>query len=682
VPDNKTVVAARAYVARGLAVFPLDGKRPLTEHGVKDATRDLDLIDTWFKLARNIGIAIPEGVVIVDVDPRNGGYDSWLDWVESYGGDYWTTVPCAATGGGGNHYWFRLPDGVTKLKKNPAPGIDLLTVGRYVVAPPSITDEKYKWEIALPQDLGTLDELPGFVAALARVEDRDERSERSAEWAVGVDRVAGLPGPDPLDAAARSMTNWAQLLTRHGWRQVDYAGTKWRHPQTQNDVSATIKHDCLFVYSPNTPFPVTDVGDPHGITLFSALVTLDYDGDMQRCLDAMREARLLPPLLRGTEPRELLRPALGTAPGAPDSGHETGAPAEARGRLVSAEGMTLARVRWAWDGRIPVGSLTLLAGREGEGKSTLAIGLGAALTRGELEGEFYGEPKDIIIVATEDSWSHTIGPRLKASNANMKRVLFWEMDDPTEVLSLPVHLPDLEMECAKRDVALVIMDPLLSRIGGGQRLDTHKDSDVRLALEPLVGFADRIHAAILGLIHLNKSGSTDPLQAIMASRAFTAVARSVLFALVDPEDENRRLLGLVKSNLGRLDIPTMTYTFDAVEVGFDDGPIIGTRIAWGENAETSIRTALEAQPQHQSKVDACAAWLEQFLVSEGGSATATECIAAGQKFSKNSETGMWGNEMFPRALRRFGGEIRKAGFPAMPIYVHPGGSETTVFPRV
>jgi len=61
-------------------------------------------------------------------------------------------------------------------------------------------------------------------------------------------------------------------------------------------------------------------------------------------------------------------------------------------------------------------------------------------------------------------------------------------------------------------------------------------------------------AAVVGLIHVNKSVSTDALNTIMASRAFAAVARWVLFVMIDPDDESTRLLGLPKNNLGRTDL--------------------------------------------------------------------------------------------------------------------------------
>ena len=62
---------------------------------------------------------------------------------------------------------------------------------------------------------------------------------------------------------------------------------------------------------------------------------------------------------------------------------------------------------------------------------------------------------------------------------------------------------------------------------------------------------------VVGLIHVNKSGSQDALNSIMGSRAFTAVPRAVLFVATDPDDETVRLAGEPKNNLGRTDLPTL-----------------------------------------------------------------------------------------------------------------------------
>jgi ATPase subunit of ABC transporter with duplicated ATPase domains len=60
-------------------------------------------------------------------------------------------------------------------------------------------------------------------------------------------------------------------------------------------------------------------------------------------------------------------------------------------RLTAASSIKVRPVHWRWEGRIPLGEISLLAGREGIGKSTIAYTLAAAVTKGELKGRFEGQ---------------------------------------------------------------------------------------------------------------------------------------------------------------------------------------------------------------------------------------------------------------------------------------------------
>ncbi len=220
-------------------------------------------------------------------------------------------------------------------------------------------------------------------------------------------------------------------------------------------------------------------------------------------------------------------------------------------------------VYWLWDMRIPEGELALVAGPEGLGKSLIVFWLAARISRGELPGEFLGKPRGVLVCATEDSWKHTIVPRLMAAGADRDRIFRVDVkdaDDVTVGLKLPADLVQVEAGAVQKDAALMILDPLMSRLD--ERLDTHKDGDVRRALEPTVELAHRTGMSVIGLIHHNKSGTTNPLDRVMASKAFTAVARSVHTVVYDPDDESRsrRLFGTPKSNLGPSDLPSLSFT--------------------------------------------------------------------------------------------------------------------------
>lgn len=264
-------------------------------------------------------------------------------------------------------------------------------------------------------------------------------------------------------------------------------------------------------------------------------------------------------------------------------------------RLTPASSIQVRPVHWLWEGRLALGSLALLGGREGIGKTTVAYTIAADITRGRLPGVHAGQPKSVIVAATEDAWEETIVPRLMAAGADLDRIFRVDvigLDGIASELSLPRDVGSLERQIGEVDAAMILLDPLMSRLDG--RLDTHKDAEVRLALEPIVAIANRTRTTCLGIIHVNKSDSTDPLSMLMGSRAFAAVARAVLFMMTDPEDETVRLLGQPKNNLGRTDdLPTLAFRIESAHVAdTEDGPVTSGRVAWLGESSISIGDAL------------------------------------------------------------------------------------------
>lgn len=141
--------AAVAYARRlGWPVLPCNGKTPLTQHGVKDATQSEKQLREWWHRwpEANIAVAIPTGIYVVDVDPRNGG-DETLARLQTEHGPLPRTVS-ALTGGGGGHYVYRTRNFEGKLRGKLGPGIDLLGGGKYFLVSPSIhpvTGNRYRW---------------------------------------------------------------------------------------------------------------------------------------------------------------------------------------------------------------------------------------------------------------------------------------------------------------------------------------------------------------------------------------------------------------------------------------------------------------------------------------------------------------------------------------------------------
>ncbi len=133
-------------------IFPCEkrGKRPITQHGFKDATTDAAQINQWWAQhpEANIGLDCGRsGLVVIDLDGQEG-IENWNALQDAAQiPPHQTTI--AHTGSGhGAHIYYRAPAGVdirnstSKLAK----GIDVRAQGGYVVLPPSVTEKPYTWE--------------------------------------------------------------------------------------------------------------------------------------------------------------------------------------------------------------------------------------------------------------------------------------------------------------------------------------------------------------------------------------------------------------------------------------------------------------------------------------------------------------------------------------------------------
>ena len=94
------------------------GKVPsASSYGWRKTPIPYDVIDNNASKNKNNGFTIGETDLIIDVDPRNfiGGIDSYrLMCAElDVDGDYFKeNYPTVSTGGGGFHYYCKIPDGI------------------------------------------------------------------------------------------------------------------------------------------------------------------------------------------------------------------------------------------------------------------------------------------------------------------------------------------------------------------------------------------------------------------------------------------------------------------------------------------------------------------------------------------------------------------------------------------
>ncbi len=147
---------ALALARRGFKVFPLEPNSktpPLIRDWPQKATTDTKQIAEWWLVTptANVGIHC-EGMVVVDVDPRNGG-DASLDYLEMMDGvpPTLTTI----TPSGGRHLFYKLPEGHPGVKNSAGKvmrGIDIKSTRGYVLGPGSvIAAGEYKFDPAVTE---------------------------------------------------------------------------------------------------------------------------------------------------------------------------------------------------------------------------------------------------------------------------------------------------------------------------------------------------------------------------------------------------------------------------------------------------------------------------------------------------------------------------------------------------
>jgi hypothetical protein len=539
-----------------------------------------DQIAAWVdqKSDLNIALRLPENVVGLDVDDYDDkpGAQTMLAVIERHGRLSRTWISTAREGRSGIR-WFRidqpqiLPGKLVHPDDPDVSGVEVIQrTHRYAVVPPSIhpSGDPYRWITAQGDNVsnGTVprpDDLPVLPEA----------------W---------------IDHIRRQCSCWAPYdWNRHTPQSADPVTDtyqKWRAKMT----AAYGRHDAA-------------LGGVMALTAFrlrgwpganQALTRLHDEfvaslGDTRSSKEAEAEWQ------RMTEGAEK-KAHTSTIPQWEDrKSTSTSAPSQSRRvRLTKAAGIKPRPVWWHWQDRIPIGEITLTPGLGGVGKSTFHTWVVAQTTRGTLSGVNLGRPRPAIICAAEDSWSRSIVPRLIAADADLELVYRADVvsDDGIELrLTLPADVDALAGEVDALGAALISLDPLLSTIDGS--IDSHKSHEVRAALEPLRAIADQTDCVLLGNAHFNKATGTDPLQRITGSAAFGEVCRAAI-AFAKDTDNGVYVLSQAKNNLGRLDLPSLTYAIVPEVVPTDEGPSEVGRFQFTGESTRDVRDILSWHIDH------------------------------------------------------------------------------------
>jgi putative DNA primase/helicase len=263
--------------------------------------------------------------------------------------------------------------------------------------------------------------------------------------------------------------------------------------------------------------------------------------------------------------------------------------------ILPASAFKVEPVRWLWPQWLASGKLHLLAGSPGTGKTTIGLSFAAIVsTKGGTwpDGSKvdYG---DVLIWSGEDDIGDTLLPRLLAAGGAPEQVHF--VTGAAENGKSRPFDPSVDMAKLGQaasllpNLKLLILDPVVSAVSG----DSHKNTETRRGLQPVVDLAAQLDCVVLGITHLSKNSSgREPLDRVTGSVAFGAVARVVLATVKPADHEAPRRLVRAKSNLGP-DTGGFEYRLYSAPVpGYDFN---NQRVEWGEVLDGSARELMAVE---------------------------------------------------------------------------------------
>jgi len=254
-------------------------------------------------------------------------------------------------------------------------------------------------------------------------------------------------------------------------------------------------------------------------------------------------------------------------------------------------------LEWLWPKRFPLGMLSIVAGKQGQGKSTLMIHIACRLSKAEPWPDAPGPvaPITTLLITCEDPREQIIKYRIEANGGNDYFIKHFDsvfVDDIEQPFDLTTNLDRLEAHLAEDpNIKLVIIDPLASHMGG--KLDSSNPFQTRWHLSPLARLAKKYNVAIVGIAHFKKGEDVlDALDKIAGSYQFTSLPRAVWVVMEDKEDpaeKKRHCLLPGKINI----VPTPTGLSFRIETVLIDGQETGKIVFEDEINHTTANELLE-----------------------------------------------------------------------------------------
>ncbi len=216
---------------------------------------------------------------------------------------------------------------------------------------------------------------------------------------------------------------------------------------------------------------------------------------------------------------------------------------------VPASSFTEPQRSFLWDPYLPEGEFTVMMAPGGTGKTFFTCALAAAISRGlALPGQTGEQRKEkVLLISAEDEGSVLRG-RLEKCGAELDQVMLLD-SQASQGLCLTENYEDFREAVLAFRPRLVCVDPWHAFLGAGA--DMNRANTVRPVFQRLANLCKECGCAMLLLAHVNKRLQTENINnAAMGSADLVNAARSVLYLLRDPQEQDCRVAVHSKANYG------------------------------------------------------------------------------------------------------------------------------------
>ena len=325
-------------------------------------------------------------------------------------------------------------------------------------------------------------------------------------------------------------------------------------------------------------------------------------------------------------------------------------PGQVQRRIVVTRGseVKLKPLVWWLDGMILRAAITLLGGREGQGKSTIAAAWSAQET---------SSGGTVLWIGSEEPREQAIAPRLVAAGADMDGIIFVdvETDKGAGALVFPLDLQRIEKTIEEHRITMLVLDPAKGVMDSG--VSGNDDIAIRQYLEPIAAMAARRDIVVIALVHFGKREGTDSGKLILGSIAWSQVARSVLSVAQDP-DTSHRIITNTKANFTEHDRSIECRIVSKTVMTEGGESVIGRAEFIGD----TIKDARDYLGGHDDTTNDVDDWLSGYL--DGGSQKANDVFSA-------ADAAGFTKDQAKRAKKRLGVEAHRPGGEGPWLWVKP-----------